>query len=209
MPNFGKILLAAASLTLLWFAVPNFLAAVWMATGDPTYRDIAAGKQLTFQEIETFIESREQAIALTNSAKAATDLGAAYIALGLSPENLEKAIKSVRSGIELAPMNAFAWQRLAGLLAVATDSEAEAVSAWKTARQLAEYDTFLFYDRIRIGIQLYRAMAPQDRQILVQDIERAYAKNRNALRTYARRANLLEWMKFLLRDEEKTAFFSA
>jgi len=207
--NFRNIVLAAASLVLLWFAVPNFLAAIWMSTGDPLYRDIGSGKKLTSTEIEMLIESREQAISLVNSPKAATDLGAAYLALDPTPENLEKAVASVRSGIKLAPMNAFAWQRLAGLLAFKPDNGVEAVSAWRTARELAEYDTFLFYDRIRIGTQLYRAMTPQDRQILVEDIERAYAERRHSLRGYARRTNILEWMKFLLRDEEKTAFLSS
>ncbi len=206
--NFRNIMLAATSLILLWFAVPNFIAAVWMATGDPIYQDIGAGKSLTSSEIETLIESRKQAIALTNSPKAATDLASAYVKLDPTPENLEKALVSLRSGIKLAPMNPFAWQRLAGLLVYTPDGGAEAVSAWKTARELAEYDTFLFYDRIRIGTQLYRTMEQQDRLLLLEDVERAYTENRGNLRAYARRTNLLEWMKFLLRDEEKTIYFS-
>ncbi len=207
--NFRNIVLALATLVLLWFAVPNFLAAIWMATGDPIYRDIGTQKQLTNPEIEALIESREQAITLVNSPKAATDLATAYMALDPSHENLEKALVSLRSGINLAPMNAFAWQRLAGLLVFKPDRGAEAVSAWKTARQLAEYDTFLFHDRIRIGTQLYRAMTLPDRQMLVEDVERAYAENRGRLRSYAKQANLLEWMKFLLRDEEKTTYLSS
>ncbi len=208
MLNTRNILLAAAAATLLWFGIPNFLAAVWMATGEPIYRDLGAGKQLTSAEIETLIESREQAVMLTNNPKAMTDLGAAYIAIEASPENIEKALTSLRSGIELAPLNAFAWQRLAGLAAFAPGNEAEALNAWRTARRLAEYDTFLFYDRIRVGTLVYRTMEPEDRDALLQDIERAYRENRGALRAYARTSNLLEWLKFLLRDEEKTKFLT-
>ncbi len=208
MLNIRNIILAAAALTLLWFGVPNFLAAVWMATGEPVYRDISAGKQLASTEIETLIESREQAVMLTNSAKAMTDLGAAYVALEANPENLNKALASLRSGIELAPMNAFAWQRLAGLAGFVPGNEIEALNAWRTARSLAEYDTFLFYDRIRVGTLVYRVMEPDDREALLADIERAYRQNRSALRAYARNANLLEWLKFLLRDEEKTKFLT-
>lgn len=206
--NLRNIMFAAASLVLIWFAAPNFLAAIWMTTGDPILSDIGKGKTPSRAEIETLIESREQTVSIVNSPKGATDAALAYMAQEPTPENLEKAVTSLRSGLKLAPMDAFAWQRLASYLVFVPDGAEEAIAAWKTARGLSEYHTFLWHDRIRVGTQLYRAMTPQDRQLVIEDVERAYAKNRSALRAYARRADLMEWMKFLLRDEEKTAFFS-
>lgn len=208
MLNVRNIILATVAAILLWIGVPNFLAAIWMATSAPTYKDIGSGKPVATTEIEAAIESRKRAIALTNSARAMTDLGVAYVTLDPSPENIEKAVVSLRSGIELSPMNAFAWQRLAGLAVYLPGNEAEALTAWRTARQLAEYDTFLLHDRIRVGTLLYRVMEPADREALLQDTERAYRMNRGALRTFARQANLLEWLKFILRDEEKTKFLT-
>ena len=209
MKNYQKPFLILSAILLLVMGVPNMLAAVWMATGEPLYRDLGEGKTLSADEAALLVESREAAWALAGLPRGATDLGAAYLAGGVTPENLDRALDMMRKGIEEAPMNAFAWQRLAGLLSLKPGNREEGVRAWRAARQLAEHEPFLLHDRIRVGVGLYHGMSAEDRDALRQDAERAYAKNRGGLRAYGRNNNLLEWLKFLLRDEEKTRFLSS
>lgn len=207
--SFRKILLAVTSVVLLWLAVPNFLAAVSMAVGDPIMRDLTDGKRPSPSELETLIESREQAIEFADLSKASTELGIIYVMQDPTPENIEKALASLQHSLDKAPMNAITWQWFARLAIFSPGREQDAVVAWRTARMLAENDMYIFHDRIHVGVLVYREMEQQDRDNLFIDVERAYRTNRARLRDYAKRQNILEWMKFILRDEEKTKYLSS
>lgn len=210
MFSIRNILLAVSSGLLLWLAIPNFLAATWMAIGQPIVDDIEKGKQPTAVDLATLVESRAQAYSISNFSKYATGLAVAHVIQEDSPENIEKALGLLRLSTQQAPMNAFSWQWRARLANFSPNAEKdEAVTAWRTARSLAEYDKYLFYDRIHVGIVIYKKMEPQDHELLREDVERAYRENRSALHAYAKRQNIMEWMKFILRDEEKTKFFSS
>lgn len=208
MRHIQTIATGITAAVLLAVGVPHLLAAIWMAMGDPIYTDLGTGKRLGTEEIDTLIKSRETARDITGAARAYTDLGAAYIASGATPESLEKSITSLKIGLEKAPINAFAWQRLATMQALIPDQREEALKAWQAARALAEFEPFLLLDRIRIGVALYREMSLDDREALLKDVRWAYKRNRGGLRAYARQADLLEWIKFLLRDEDATRFMS-
>lgn len=209
MRRFQNIVLAVAAAILLYLGIPNLLGSIWMATGDPIYQDLGEGKTLTPEEIQTLIDSRETALALTGDPKAASDLGLVYIAAGTSPEAIEKAIKSTEASLAAKPVSAFIWLRLATLLTFVPERRDEAAEAWQTARALAEVEPLMLHDRIRVGISLYRNLSETDRKNLITDVETAYAGNRHQLRAYAQQNDLLEWIKFLLKDPEKTRYLSS
>lgn len=209
MVNVRKIILAATSVLLIWIAAPNFLAAVWMAVGQPVLNDIEAGKTLTPEDIQTLVESREKALEFSELSNAATELGIAYLLQDQTAEGIEKALASVRRSTELAPMDGLAWMWRARLAIFSPDQEQEAATAWRTARALSEHHAHFLYDRIYIGTLVYRGMEQEDRDNLYIDVERAYKKNRGSLKYFAKQRDILEWMKFILRDEEKTKYLSS
>jgi len=203
-------LLAVSSGVLIWFAAPNFLAAMWMALGQPIVDDIENGQQLSEVDIQTLVESRSQANSFVTFSKYKTGLAVAFMIQDSSPETIEKSLALLRQSTQLSPVNAFSWQWRARLAHFSPNQEEdEAVTAWRTARSLAKNDKYLFYDRIHVGTIIYRAMEPQDRELLREDVERAYRESRYQLRTYAKKQGILEWMKFLLRDQEKTKYLSS
>lgn len=210
MFSLRNILLAASSGVLIWFAAPNFLAAMWMALGQPIVDDIESGQRPSDIDIQTLVESRSEANSFVNFSKYKTGLAVAYMIQDSSPETIEKSLALLRQSTQLSPVNAFSWQWRARLAHFSpSQEEGEAVTAWRTARALAKYDAYLFYDRIQLGTILYRAMETQDRELLREDVERAYRESRYKLRAYARKEDILEWMKFLLRDIEKTKYLSS
>ncbi|WP_262696224.1 hypothetical protein [Kordiimonas aquimaris] len=206
--SFSNILMAISALLLIGFGAPRFLASIWMAAGDPILQDIAEGKTITEDDQNVLIESRETALSLVDMPRAANDLSLAYVALGATPEKLEKAIASVKASIEMAPISESAWRRLANLQAINPNDHAEAVIAWETARKLSEHEPQVLHDRIRVGTFLYRSMTEEQRALLRMDVETAYKNSRGSLRNYGRANDLLEWLKFLLRDKEKTDFLN-
>lgn len=200
--------MAISALLLIGFGAPRFLASIWMAVGDPILQDIAEGKDITQDDLDILIDSRESALGLVNIPPAATDLGLAYIAIEATPEKLEKAITSLKESIKKAPVSETAWRRLANLQAINPEYHDEAVMAWETARKLSEHEPQILQDRIRVGTFLYLSMTDEQRALLRIDTETAYKNNRGSLRRYGRANDLLEWFKFLLRDKEKTEFLS-
>lgn len=206
--NFQNMFLGLCALLLLAFGVPRFLASVWIAAGDPIYRDLAEGVALSENDINSLIESRETALMLVDWPHAATDLGTAYYFQNPSKEGLDKAITYVKRSLEMAPISAFAWHRLANLQSIDPERHTEAVKSWETSRRLSLHEPFLYLERVRVGIILYRSMSDEQREMLRVDAEKAYSLNRGLMRNYGQQNNLLEWFKFLLRNEEKTAYLS-
>lgn len=205
---FQRLSFGLFAFALLMLGLPRLYAATMMAIGDPIYRDHIAGKPVSQEAAQTLVETREMAFAASHMARAATDLGTAYVIGDASPVALETATKSLHSGLQLAPISPFAWQRLANLELYSEHFD-EALEAWRTARALATHEPFLLYSRIRIGTGLYAKMSPEDRELLRFDINTAYTKNRGQLKRFAQEAKLLEWVKFLLRDPEKTEYLSS
>ena len=206
--NFQTLFMAFAALLLIGLGTPRFLASIWMAVGDPIYQDIGSGTAVSEDDVRALIESRKTALSLVDLPRAATDLGTAYVQQETSPEAIERAIQSIKSGLEMAPVSAFAWLRLASLQATDPNQQSEAVAAWETARKLAEHEPFLLHARIQVGITLYGPMNDVQRELLRTDVETAYRQSRSSLYTFGKNNNLLEWFKFLLRDEEKTKFLN-
>lgn len=206
--RFYRLILLAAGLFLIIVGAPRFLAAVWTTVGDPVYSDINAGKRVSSEDLELLIESREAVLTFVDSPRAYTDLGIAFMMQDTSPDSIARAIEVTEKGLALAPIAAFSWERLAGLYLMAGDREQDALNAWLTSRALARHDPRLFHDRIRVGIGLYRFMNDEQRAMVREAAEEAYAENRHALKVYGRSARILEWLKLLLRDPEKTKYLS-
>lgn len=204
----AKIILAVASGLLLFLGTPRFLAAIWMAIGQPTYNDLENGKPVSQEEFDLLIESRSSAIALTDDADAFADLAVAHYVRGELPGKFQKAIEASLQSLERKPVDAFAWQNLALISLYVPERREEAIKAWRVSYSLGNYSPDLYHVRFFIGTVLYRDLSPEDRELLREDANRAYALNRGRFRQYARDNNLLEWAKFLLRDPEKTAYLT-
>lgn len=204
----AKALLLAIAAILILVGVPNLIAATWMAIGQPVYDDLESGKPVSQEDFNLLIESREAAIALTDDAEAYADLAVAHYVRGELPGKFEKAIEASRLSLERKPIDAFTWQNLALISLYVPDGREEALTAWRASYALGKYSPDLYHVRFLIGTVLYRDLTPEDRELLMGDVNGAYARDRGAFRHYARDNNLLEWAKFLLRDPEKTKFLT-
>ncbi len=204
-----KIILALASGLLLILGVPRFLAAIWMAVGVPFYDDIVNRRPVEPADIDLLMESREAAFSLSGEPKALAELGTIYSTTSQTPESIALAIETTKQALALNPVDSFTWHRLAVLLAGTPDGAEEALTAWRTSHGLAPYEPPLYNQQFHIGVFLYRNMTEEDRGILREYANRAYARSRGGFRKYARDNDLLEWAKFVLRDPKKTAYLSS
>lgn len=217
----GRILPAfmlLSSILLLYIGVPRFLAELMLVPGTPIYERINLGEQISDDDLNVLQESREQAVSFVDHPKAYHQLGVVFIlrAHRASTEaqrivEAKLAIKHIKTSLELAPVNTFAWARLAtAYMLVGPEHNEKAVEAWRTSVALARFEPFLFPTRNHIGISLYGDLSDEDRATLREQINLTYNWNRGQLRSYAQEHGLVAWVAFLLFEHpEKAAWISA
>ena len=212
----GVILIS--SIILLVVGVPRFLAELMLVPGTQIYERILLGKQLNDEDLTVLEHSRLQALEFVKLPRAYTDLGTSYLAraqrAGSAVERLkyaERAVELTTKGLELAPLNTFAWSRLslAHILLGSAHYE-DALVTWRVSVSTARYEPFLLIQRLHIGIILYQLMTLEDRELLNDQFQLAYNWNRKKMRTYARENQLMPWMAYFVReDAEAKNYFSS
>ena len=90
-----------------------------LVPGTPTYERISVGEQVSDKDLETLENSRLQALKFVDLSSTFTDLGTTYLirAQRASSDDdrqsyVEMAIEVTTKGLNLAPLNTFAWLRL-------------------------------------------------------------------------------------------------
>ncbi|MEX0298187.1 MAG: hypothetical protein AB3N28_03905 [Kordiimonas sp.] len=217
----GKILpifMLLSSILLLYIGVPRFLAELMLVPGTPIYERTNLGEQVSDEELDVLQESREQAISFVDHPKAYHQLGLVFLLRAQRAENAserimhaETAIDKLNTSLQLAPVNTFAWARLAtAYMLVGPENNDKAVEAWRTSVALARFEPFLFLSRNHIGISLYNNLNEEDREKLKEQIDLTYDWNRGQLRSYARQYDLVNWVAFLLHGQlEKVEWIRA
>jgi len=208
--------LLVSSITLLVIGVPRFLAELMLVPGTPIYERVSKGEQVSDEDLKVLEDSRLQALEFVELPKAYTDLGTSYLVRAQrtdsAKERLEYARRSIEvttKGLNLAPLNTFAWLRLASANILLGDQYSKkAVEGWRTSVATARFEPFLLVQRLHIGIMLYNAMEPADIEVLKEQFQLTYRWNKHHLRAYSRQMKLNEWMVFLAGENaEQAAFF--
>jgi len=205
-----------ASIVLLAIGVPRFLAELMLVPGTSIYERISIGEAVGDEELAVLEQSRLQALEFVDMPRAYTDLGTSYLVRAqratLEAERrkfAERSIEVTTRGLNLAPLNTFAWARVsAAHVLLGADHYGDAIEAWRTSIATAKFEPILLIQRVHVGIVLYQSMTLENRKILSEQFQLTYNWNRNKLRAYARANQLTEWMMFLAGDDELAkAFF--
>ena len=198
-----------SSIVLLAIGVPRFLAELMLVPGTPIYERISIGEAVGDEELTVLEESRLQALEFVDIPRAYTDLGSAYLLRAQRATSeaerhhfAERSIEVTTKGLNLAPLNTFAWARVSSAhVLLGADHYGDAIEAWRTSIATAKFEPFLLIQRMHIGVALYQSMKPEDREVLSEQFQLTYNWNRGKLRAYARANQLTEWVIFLAGDD--------
>ncbi len=217
----GRILptfMLLASILLLYIGIPRFLAELMLVPGTPIYERTNLGEQVTDEELDVLQQSREQAVSFVDHPQAYQQLGVVFLLraqrASSEPQRVSYGLQAkehLETSLRLAPVNTFAWARLAtAYMLIGPEHNTKAVEAWRTSVALARFEPFSFLSRNHIGISLYSDLTPEDRALLREQVNLTYDWNRNRLRNYARQNDLIQWVSFLLHGHpEKVKFIEA
>jgi len=220
--NNGKIgrwalpgFMLASSIALLVVGVPRFLAELMLVPGTPIYESLSFGKPVSDEELKTLEESRLQALRFVDMPKAYTDLGTSYLERARRAETqagredfAKQSIEVTTKGLNLAPLNTFAWSRLSSAhIMLGADHYDDAIQAWRTSVATARFEPFLLIQRVHVGIILYGAMDAEDREILGEQFQLTFNWDRRKMLAYAKANQLTEWMIFLAGDDAEAREF--
>lgn len=203
-----KFLMLASSLLLIGVGVPQLIASISMAAGDPIWQDFREGQNLSEEAITELEQSRLNAIKYSADNEAREQLAYLYLRQGFSEENTKRAIDVLEEAVAIDPLDSSDWALLTKLYLETPGRRPEAIAAWKASRKLAPNKANLLNDRAANAIYLFRFLNEDDRELAKTDLEIAYRKNRSSFRRFMARTNLLEWAKLILNDPEKTAFLN-
>ncbi len=207
-----------ASIILLVIGVPRFLHELTLVPGTPILERINAGEIVTEEELSTLEKSRLDALRFVELPDAYTDLGSAYLTRARTVTEREDRVKYAQmsidasmKGLDMAPLNTFAWFRLATAhVLMGPNQYDESLDAWRKSIATAQFEPFVLMQRVHLGTILYRSMTPEDIELLKDQLGMAYRWNRKKLRQYVRQNNLAAWMALLSeQDAEMSAYLTA
>lgn len=207
------VFMLLASVLLLYIGVPRFLAELMLVPGTPIYERTNLGEPVTDEELDILQESREQAVSFVDHPKAYHQLGQVHLLRAQRTEDAqeriaqaEKALEHLETSVRLAPVNTFAWSRIAtACLILGPEHRQKALEAWRTSVALARFEPFIFLSRNHLGILLVDDMTKEDLSILREQINLTYDWNRGQLRNYARQSDIVNWVAFLLHEHPEKA----
>lgn len=197
-----------SSITLLVIGVPRFLAELMLVPGNPIYEEIFNGTQVSDEDLTVLEESRLSAIGFVEMPKAYVELGASYLIRAQraqSPEEkidyAKKSIEVTTTGLQMAPLNTFAWARIASAnILLGPDYHDEAVVGWRNSVATARFEPFLLLQRLHIGIFLFNSLTEEDKQTLRDQAAVTFRWDRRRLRNFSKEKKMVEWVVFLMQD---------
>jgi len=204
-----------ASVTLLVLGVPRLLHELMLVPGTPILYRVNAGEDVSDQDLSILENSRLDALVYIETSEVYNDLASSYLTRARRAATLEErqnfaelTIETSRKSLSIAPLNTYAWSRIATANVLLGQSHyGDALTAWRTSISQARYEPFLQFQRIHLGTILYRTMTPEDIISLKEQLDMAYQSNKYGLRHYVRDNNLMAWMEFLVGTESEMLTF--
>jgi hypothetical protein len=206
------------SVFLLIVAIPRFLHELMLLPGTPIYNNLNSGQPISNDELAVIEQSRLNALDFATLPRAYTDLGAVYLIKSQRAQTDEArrkfahmAIANSMKGLDIAPLNSYAWLRIASAhISLGTDHFPEALKAWRASIATARYDPRLILNRLHIGIIIaanYSGFTQEDKELAKDQLGLAFRWDKKQTIQYARYHKLNDWFVFLSPTSEKARYF--
>lgn len=187
------VITAACAAGLLALAVPRVLAEVTLSASAGTLQRIQNLRPVETAELERLIRNQRRALVWQPSGRTWTDLGLAQLLIAerlprddpRSREQFEAAKRALIEGLSLAPANPFAWARLAYAEAILSGWTRPATAALRMAFITGPHEPRLIWPRLRLSFSAWPNVAPDDQDLVLQQVRQAWAAGPDALTTVA------------------------
>lgn len=204
-----SILFLASALLLIGVGVPQLIASIWMAAGDPIWQDYRDGKNPSEDAFSELEQTRLNALQYSDDNEAREQLAYLYVRQGFTDEATQRAMEMLEAAVAKDPLDSSDWALLTKLYLRDSERLPDAIAAWKASRRLAPNKRNLLNDRAANAIYLFAALSVEDREMAKSDLEVAYRRDPRGFRDFMARNKLLEWAKLILNDPAKTAFLES
>ena len=210
------ILGAAVAISLLSLGAPRLVAAFASFPASPILAKLKLRQPVDDDELETLAHAQRRGITWVESGRRWTDLGLAQVLMAeryraddpMRANMLDEAIRSLRTGLGMAPANPWAWTRLAHAEGLKRLGSPEAIAAYRMSVDTAPYTPRLLYARMRIGLLNWRWLNREDRRLLFQQIHWGWQRNKRHLVDAALDVNRINVVRAaLFPDREKLSRF--
>lgn len=181
------LLFASLAAVLLVLAAPRFIAALLLVPGNRAFHVMNAGiATLTVGELDSIVESRQNAAKWIESGRNSNAIGTAAVRLldkmgGLAVRQPEEeaatqnlVITTLRDALALQPAEPYAWANLSLTLIRrgAPGDLAAAERAWRMSVLTAPNEHQLLISRLTTGLFLWPAATPRTRAMIQGEILR-------------------------------------
>lgn len=188
------ILAVVGAVVLLYLGVPRTIAAFVMLPGNEPLRDYGDGKAIDRDQLETIIESRQEALAWVDDGHTWSELALGQLLLAARPEKggpldselVDRAIDSLRSGLTQAPTDTYAWTRLAYAELLARGASQTVSSALVMSMRTGRYQPQLTLFRLKLCLAVWPHFAVKDYLLVLDQVRLAWRRWRKDVVEIAR-----------------------
>jgi len=207
---------ATVAVSLLALGAPRLISAFALLSAGPILTKLQLQHPVSDEELDTFAGAQRRGLAWSENRRRWTDLGLAQLLMAerytaddpMRTTMLDEGIRSIKTGLRMAPANPFAWVRLAHAEGLKRLGSSEALTTYRMALDTAPYEPRLMYTRIRIGLLHWRWLDREDRRQLFQQIRFGWARNARHLVDAALDVNRVNIVRAaLFSDREALAKF--
>jgi hypothetical protein len=212
-------LIFGLGVALLALGAPRLIAAVVMFPGEPILQKVQNLEPVDEEELKILIVSQQRGLSWIASGRKWMDLGLAQLLLAEKkdandPERLNlisSAIKSLRTGLAMAPASPFAWTRLAHAEILKGGASPEALGAFRFGLETAPFEPRLAIARLTLGVSLWDELQEVEKQLIFKQMRSTWKstwKDKTRLTDFALetgRPNLIR--AALLKSPKDLAYF--
>lgn len=179
------VLTAFVGVVVVYLGVPRLITAF---IGLPTQQvlwPIRAGEPVAQEDLEALAASERRVLAWTKTGEAWRNLAHAQLLLaapdrrieGLDQEAISRALESFTASLSIAPANPGAWTRLAFTEVLEKGLSPSVASHLIMSIRLARYEPDLSFSRLRLCLAAWTHFAPQDRELILEQIRLAWRQS--------------------------------
>jgi hypothetical protein len=213
----GPVLAAAVlGLSLLWLAVPRFLAAALTGPYDQTFRDLAATSgrpdlMVPANQVAAALKSRENALKWDENGRTRAELGALELLLaGLigyeTPQGrrlLDLAIENHRLALARDPAQPFAWARFVRAEFARHGVTPGLAPLLRMAIRTAPREPALVLDRVDVAFYAWESLDNTTRELVLEQVRIAAVFYEKRLAQVAKRHHAWPILDDALKDDER------
>jgi hypothetical protein len=191
----GISFVAAASLLLLYLAIPKTVSAFLALPERQLLSDIRAGSEIEAQALETLANSRRRASGWVDSGRIWSDLALAHLLMAdvgkLSSKDrlshLRQADGFLEASLRLAPANPHDWTRRAYVGMLLRGPSQTGASALVMSMLTARYEPDLMFARLQLCFISWRYFSLADQNLVFDQIRLAWRQSPDRVLDIARR----------------------